>query len=197
MKIGYMRVSTDLDRQSFDLQFDALIKAGVDERNIFKDAQSGASTKRQGLEQALEYMKAGDCLVVWKLDRLGRSLVNLIDIMQKLRDKKIGFQSLTEAFDTTTAQGDLFFHLMASLSQYERALLKERINAGLAAVRSRGRVGGRPKAIDSEKWAQIEKSLADGTSKVSICRTFGVKRSTLYGYLIKNNCPTYSDCQNP
>lgn len=195
MKIGYMRVSTDLDRQSFDLQFDALIKAGVDERNIFKDVQSGASTKRQGLEQALEYVKAGDCFVVWKLDRLGRSLTHLLDIVQKLRDKKVEFQSLTEAFDTTTPHGDLFFHMMASLSQYERALLKERINAGLTAARTRGRVGGRPKAIDSEKWGQIEKSLADGTSKVSICRTFGVKRSTLYGYMVKNNCPTHSDGQ--
>ena len=189
MKIGYMRVSTDLDRQSFDLQYDALIKAGVDERNVFKDVQSGASTKRQGLEQALEYMKAGDCLVVWKLDRLGRSLINLLDIVQKLRDKKVGFQSLTEAFDTTTPHGDLFFHIMASLSQYERALLKERIVAGLESARIRGRIGGRPKVIDQEKWEQIEKCLADGQSKVSICRTFGVKRTTLYDYIArKRSC---------
>ena len=139
-------------------------------------------------------MKAGDCLVVWKLDRLGRSLINLLDIVQKLRDKKVGFQSLTEAFDTTTPQGDLFFHIMASLSQYERALLKERINAGLESARTRGRIGGRPKAIDVEKWGQIEKSLADGTSKTSICRTFGVKRSTLYDYMAKNN--SYINVQN-
>lgn len=187
MKIGYMRVSTDLDRQSFDLQYDALIKAGVDERNIFKDVQSGASTKRQGLERALEYMKAGDCLVVWKLDRLGRSLINLLDIMQKLRDKKVGFQSLTEAYDTMSPHGELFFNVMASLSQYERALLKERINAGLEAARTRGRIGGRPKAIDSEKWDQIEKSLVEGVSKISICRTFVVKRSTLYNYVTKRS----------
>ena len=114
--------------------------------------------------------------------------------MQKLRDKKVGFQSLTEAFDTTTPQGDLFFHIMASLSQYERALLKERINAGLESARTRGRIGGRPKAIDVEKWGQIEKSLADGTSKTSICRTFGVKRSTLYDYMAKNN--SYINVQN-
>ena len=195
MKIGYMRVSTDLDRQSFDLQFDALIKAGVDERNIFKDVQSGASTKRRGLEQALEYMKSDDCLIVWKLDRLGRSLVNLLDIMQKLRDKKVGFQSLTEDFNTISPQGDLFFNVMASLSQYERALLKERINAGLEAARTRGRIGGRPKAIDSEKWGQIEKSLAGGASKVSVCRTFGVKRATLYDYMVKYNFQVNADYQ--
>ena len=141
------------------------------------------------------YMKSDDCLIVWKLDRLGRSLVNLLDIMQKLRDKKVGFQSLTENFNTISPQVDLFFNIMASLSQYERALLKERINAGLEAARTRGRIGGRPKAIDSEKWGQIEKSLAGGASKVSVCRTFGVKRATLYDYMVKYNFQVNADYQ--
>lgn len=182
MLIGYMRVSTDLDRQSFDLQYDALIKAGVDERNIFKDTQSGASTKRPGLEKALEYVKEGDSLVVWKIDRLGRSLINLLDIVKQLRTKKVGFKSLTEAFDTTTPHGDLFFHIMAALAEYERSLLKERINAGLEAARTRGRIGGRPKVINQEKWDQIQKCLNEGMPKVQICRTFGIKRTTLFDY---------------
>lgn len=180
-----MRVSTDLDRQSFDLQFDALIKAGVDPRHIFKDTQSGvaSASKRPGLEQAFDYIKEGDCLVVWKIDRLGRSLVSLLDLVTQLRLKKVGFRSVTESFDTTTPHGDLFFHIMASLAEYERSLLKERINAGLQAARARGRIGGRPKAITPDKWAQIQKCLAEGMPKMTICRTFDVKRTTLFDYI--------------
>lgn len=179
MLIGYMRVSSDSDRQNTDLQKDALLKAGVDSRNIFEDKASGAKDNRPGLKKVLEYVQKGDVLVVWKLDRLGRSLNHLIEILNILRDKGVAFRSLTDNIDTETASGELFFHVFGALAQYERSLIKERVNAGLEAARLRGRRGGRPRVISSEKMDIIIRSLDEGMSKAEVCRTFGVKRSTL------------------
>ncbi|MFA6189799.1 MAG: recombinase family protein [Sulfuricurvum sp.] len=179
MLIGYMRVSTDSDRQSTDLQRDALISAGIDERNIFEDKASGAKDDRVGLARALEYVKSGDTLVVWKLDRLGRSLQHLIEIVSELKSKDVGFKSLTEGMDTSIPSGELLFHVFGALAQFERSLIRERVNAGLAAARKRGRIGGRPRAITKEKMEVILEALNNGMSKAAVCRTFEVKRSTL------------------
>ena len=179
MLIGYMRVSSDSDRQNTDLQKDALLKAGVDVRNIFEDKASGAKDNRPGLKKVLDYVQNGDVLVVWKLDRLGRSLNHLIEILNILRNKGVAFRSLTDNIDTDTASGGLFFHVFGALAQYERSLIKERVNAGLEAARRRGRRGGRPRAISPEEMDIIIRSLNEGMSKSEVCRTFGVKRSTL------------------
>lgn len=190
MLIGYMRVSSENDRQTTDLQRDALIKAGVDARHLFEDKASGARDDRQGLKQALAYVQSGDCLVVWKLDRLGRSLPHLLQIVTDLQNRGVAFRSLTEQMDTTTPHGEFLFSVFGALAQYERALARERILAGLEAARKRGRLGGRPKAISAEKLNAIVEALNAGTSKASICRTFGVNRSTLYDTLDrKEQCP--------
>jgi DNA invertase Pin-like site-specific DNA recombinase len=185
MLIGYMRVSTDSDRQTTDLQRDALLRAGVDERHLFEDRSSGARNDRPGLIRALEFVRPGDCLVVWKLDRLGRSLSHLLSIITGLRTKRVGFRSLTEQMDTTTAHGELLFHLFGALAQYERALIQERIYAGLEAAKRRGRWGGRPRAIDAEKLNAILAALEKGVSKAAVCRTFGIPRSTLIDTLAR------------
>ena len=185
MLIGYMRVSTDNERQTTDLQRDALITAGVDPRHLFEDKASGARDDRPGLKQCLEYLKAGDTLVVWKLDRLGRSLSHLLTIVEGLRKSGVSFRSLTEGMDTTTPHGELLFHLFGALAQYERALTKERVNAGLAAAKRRGRRGGRPQAVDSEKLAAILAALESGSSKAAVCRNFGIPRSTLLDTLAR------------
>ena len=185
MLIGYMRVSTDSDRQTTDLQKDALIAAGVDSRHIYSDYKSGIKDDREGLKQALSYLQAGDCLVVWKLDRLGRSLHHLIRIITDLKERRIGFKSLTENMDTTTPQGELLFHIFGALSQSERSLIRERIMAGLEAAQKRGRKGGRPRKIDDEKWEAIRGALKAGQSKASICRTFHIPRTTLYDYIAR------------
>jgi DNA invertase Pin-like site-specific DNA recombinase len=183
MLVGYMRVSSENDRQTTNLQRDALIHAGVDARHLFEDKASGARDDRKGLNQALEYVRPGDCLVVWKLDRLGRSLPHLLQIVTDLQEKGVAFRSLTEQMDTTTAHGELLFSVFGALAQYERALAQERITAGLEAARKRGRYGGRPQAISDEKLESIIESLNSGTSKAAVCRTFGVKRTTLYDAL--------------
>ena len=185
MLIGYMRVSTDNDRQTTDLQWDALIDAGVDSRNIFEDKASGAKDDRPGLKECLDYLEPGDTLVVWKLDRLGRSLSHLLTIVEGLRKDRIAFRSLTEGMDTTTPHGELLFHLFGALAQYERALTKERVKAGLAAAKRRGRHGGRPQAVDSEKLAAILSALESGTSKAAVCRNFAIPRSTLIDTLAR------------
>ncbi len=186
MNVGYMRVSSEGERQTTDLQKDALLQAGVDARHIFEDKISGAKDKRIGLEKALAFLQPGDCLVVWKLDRLGRSLSHLLSIIKDLRDRGIAFKSLTEQMDTTTAHGEFIFNMFGSLAQYERALITERVMAGLAAAKKRGRIGGRPHAIDEEKMEAILEALKKGTSKASVCRSFGIKRTTLYDAL--NRC---------
>ncbi len=183
MKIGYMRVSSERDRQNTDLQRDALLKAGVDPRHLFEDKASGAKDKRAGLQNALDYLKKGDCLVVWKLDRLGRSLPHLLEIITKLQKEGIAFCSLTEQMDTTTPHGELLFNLFGALAQYERALTRERILAGLESANKRGRHGGRPQVINPEKMEAVLEDLKSGVSKASVCRNFGIKRSTLYDAL--------------
>jgi DNA invertase Pin-like site-specific DNA recombinase len=185
MLVGYMRVSTDSDRQVLDLQRDALISAGVDERHLFEDRVSGSRIDRAGLSKALAFAKPGDCLVVWKLDRLGRSLPHLLTTVTGLKDRGIAFRSLTEQMDTTTPQGELLFHVFGALAQFERSLTQERVRAGLAAARRRGRRGGRPTMIDAEKLATIIGALEAGATKAAVCRTFGVKRSTLIDSLAR------------
>lgn len=185
MLVGYMRVSSDSDRQSTALQRDALLAAGVDERQLFEDKASGARDDRPGLAKALEYVQAGDCLVVWKLDRLGRSLSHLLTIITGLREKGVGFRSLTEQMDTTTPHGELLFHLFAALAQYERALIQERVKAGISAAKRRGRHSGRPRALDAEKLESVIAALKSGTSKAAVCRTFGIPRSTLIDSLAR------------
>lgn len=183
MLVGYMRVSSENDRQTTALQYDALIQVGVDPRHLFEDKASGARDDRTGLQQALKYVCAGDCLVVWKLDRLGRSLSHLLQIVTDLRERQVAFHSLTEQMDTTTPHGEFLFSVFGALAQYERALARERIIAGLEAAKKRGKRGGRPKAISHEKLEAITEALHAGATKASVCRTFEVKRSTLYDAL--------------
>src|SRR5580700_7154731 len=185
MLVGYMRVSTEGDRQVLDLQRDALLAAGVDERHLYADHASGSSGDRAGLTKAGAFLRPGACLVVWKLDRLGRSLPHLLATVNELKDRGIAFRSLTEQMDTTTPQGEFLFHIFGSLAQFERSLIQERVQAGLAAARRRGRHGGRPAAIDAEKLAAVTAALDDGATKAAVCRTFGIKRSTLIGSLTR------------
>lgn len=180
-----MRVSSESDRQSTDLQRDALLAAGVDERNLFEDKASGAKDDRPDLTKALEFVKAGDCLVVWKLDRLGRSLSHLLTIVTDLKEKGVAFRSLTEQMDTTTPHGELLFQLFGALAQYERALIQERVKAGINAAKLRGRHSGRPRALDDEKLKAVIAALENGTSKAAVCRTFGIPRSTLIDSLAR------------
>lgn len=185
MLVGYMRISSDSDRQTTALQRDALLAVGVDARHLFEDQASGARDDRPGLKTCLDFLKAGDTLVVWKLDRLGRSLPHLLDIVAGLRDGGIAFRSLTEGMDTNTPQGELLFQIFGALAQYERALTRERIQAGLAAARRRGRRGGRPTAIAPEKLEAVICALDGGASKAAVCRTFGIARSTLIDTLAR------------
>jgi DNA invertase Pin-like site-specific DNA recombinase len=185
MMVGYMRVSSESDRQNTDLQRDALLAAGVDERHLFEDKSSGARDDRPGLAKALEFVRAGDCLVVWKLDRLGRSLSHLLTIVTGLKEKNVAFCSLTEQMDTTTPHGELLFQLFGALAQYERALIQERVKAGISAAKRRGRQSGRPRSLTGERLEAVLAALENGTSKAAICRTFGIPRSTLIDTLAR------------
>jgi DNA invertase Pin-like site-specific DNA recombinase len=185
MLVGYMRVSTDGDRQVLDLQRDALLTAGVDTRHLYEDRVSGNEGDRNGLAAALAFAQPGDCLVVWKLDRLGRSLPHLLATVMALRERGVAFRSLTEQINTATPQGELLFHIFGALAQFERALIQERVLAGLAAARRRGRRGGRPVAIDPEKLAAVIAALEGGATKSAVCRTFGIRRSTLIDSLAR------------
>jgi len=168
-----------------DLQRDALLAAGVDERHLFEDRGSGSRGDRAGLGKALAFIRPGDCLVVWKLDRLGRSLPHLLTTVTDLKERGVAFRSLTEQIDTTTPQGELLFHIFGALAQFERALIQERVQAGLAAARRRGRRGGRPVTIDAEKLGAVVAALDGGANKAAICRTFGIRRSTLIDSLAR------------
>lgn len=179
MLVGYVRVSTADDRQTTNLQRDALRAAGVDERNIHEDRASGSRDERPGLKTCLEYLRTGDVLVVWKLDRLGRSLRHLIEIVTGLRERGIGFRSTTEAIDTTTPMGEFLFHLFGALAQYERSLIRERVIAGLEAAKRRGRKGGRPRKLGVEQVETARALLAEGKTMSSAARAVGVPRSTL------------------
>jgi len=174
--IGYARVSTD--EQNLDLQIRALQQAGADK--IFEDRVSGTTRKRSGLNQALRQLKAGDNLMVWKLDRLGRSLPHLIEIISSLGDRRIGFMSLSEAINTTTAGGKLVFHIMGALAEFERSLISERTKAGMQAARERGATMGRPKMLGDEDLMLAREMLADGVAKPEIAHRLKVSPSTLY-----------------
>ncbi len=182
MLIGYARVSTQ--DQTLDLQTDALKKAGCDK--LFTDTTSGTKSERPGLQDAMNHLRAGDTLVVWRLDRLGRTLKHLIATITDLSDNGIGFKSLQENMDTTTSGGKLIFHIFGALAEFEREVIKERTNAGLQAARARGRLGGRPKlqALDPKRIALAKQLYADRKTPVKeICDTLHIGRSTLYRYV--------------
>jgi DNA invertase Pin-like site-specific DNA recombinase len=180
MLIGYARVSTL--EQSLDLQKDALQKAGSE--RIFTDTLSGATAVREGLNEALSHLRIGDVLVVWKLDRLGRSLKHLIETVTDLESRGIGFRSLTENIDTTTAGGKLIFHVFGALAEFERDLIRERTLAGLSAARTRGRSGGRPRSLTPKKIAQLKALAADTNNSIAdILDTLSISRSTYYRYI--------------
>ena len=182
MKIGYARVSTA--EQNNDLQIDALQKEGCDK--IFEEKASGAQRDRPELKSALEYARAGDTIVVWKLDRLARSLKQLIETVEDLEKREIGFKSITESIDTSTSGGKLIFHIFASLAEFERNIIRERTKAGLESAKARGRTGGRPSKM-SEEDIQVAKTLLknpDITAK-EVAKRMGVSFATLYRLIPK------------
>ena len=181
---GYARVSTD--DQDLSLQIDALQQHGIPKTAIFMDKVSGAQTERPGLTKCLDSLTSGDILVVWRLDRLGRSMRHLITLVEDLRSKGIGFRSLNEgAIDTTCASGELIFNIFSALAQFERRLIQERTKAGLAAARARGRHGGRPRVTAAEAKVVLAKKLnADKTLDIDdVCKTLRISRSTFYRYV--------------
>lgn len=182
MKVGYARVSTA--DQHLDMQNDALKKAGCEE--LYQDVVSGAKAKRPGLDSLLEYVREGDIVVVWKLDRLGRSVQHLIELIQLLDEKKVGFQSIQENIDTTTSGGKLIFHMFSALAEFERDLIRERTQAGLKAARARGRLGGRPPLLDKRQVDRMMELYNEGKSTVEeIRKIFNISRPSFYNYLKK------------
>ena len=180
MLVGYARVSTQ--DQNPELQLDALKGAGCE--RVFEEKASGAKRDRPDLAAALSFMRSGDTLVVWKLDRLARSLKQLMETVEDLSARGIGFRSLTEAIDTTTSGGRLVFHIFGALAEFERGIIRERTTAGLDAARARGRVGGRPKALTSDDLAVARTLLKDGTLTIAqVAERLGVAQSTLYAHV--------------
>ena len=189
MKVGYARVSTK--DQTLDLQLDALKKAGC--TKIYTETVSGAKAERPVLTKLMDAVRSGDVLVIWKLDRLGRSLRNLIDIVNDLLGRKVGLKSLSDPVDTTTSHGRLIFNLFASLAEFERDIIRERTNAGLVAARARGRTGGRPKGLGqgAEQTACAAETLyREGKlSSQQIADRLSISKSTLYAYLRHRSVP--------
>lgn len=187
MLIGYMRISKADGSQTTDLQFDALVAAGVDPEHIYEDSASGAKDDRPDLAACLKALRPGDSLVVWKLDRLGRSLPHLVAIMDDLNKRKIGLKVLTghgANIDTTTAAGKMIFGIFAALAEFERELISERTRAGLAAARARGRKGGRKPKMTPAKIKLAQAALKDPATQVStLCKELGITRQTLYRHL--------------
>jgi DNA invertase Pin-like site-specific DNA recombinase len=179
MRIGYARVSTG--DQSLDLQLDALKKSGC--KRIFTDQASAMKDDRPGLSDALSHLRHGDVLVIWKLDRLGRTVKGLVAFVADLQGRGVQFQSLTDNIETSTPAGRFFFHIMASLAQMERELLAERTQAGLAAARRRGRVGGRKRRMTPGKVESARTLLKDGMSRQDVARNLGVSIPTLYRWV--------------
>jgi len=179
VRIGYARVSSD--DQNLDLQRDALKLAGCE--RFYEEKESGGKADRAELARLFEALRPGDTLVVWRLDRLGRSLKHLIQTVEHLETLGVAFQSVTEAIDTSSSGGKLVFHIFAALAEFERALIRERTQAGLRAARARGRQGGRPKLLGEEK-RRMAQSLRDdpGQSVSAICKTLGIARTTFYRY---------------
>lgn len=191
MKIGYARVSTK--EQNLSLQMDALKKEGCE--TIFQEKISGAKADRPELKKMIEQLRKGDVIITWKLDRLGRSLRDLVNLINEIQDKGAGLKSLNDHIDTTTPQGKLTFHLFASLAEFERDIIRERTKAGLEAARARGRKGGRPKGLSTEaqnkamvaetlyKQGRMPDDDREIMSVTEICNHLGIARSTLYKYL--------------
>ncbi len=187
MKIGYARVSTK--DQSLNLQKDALEKAGC--KKIYSEQVSGAKIEREKLDEMIKQVRKGDIIVVWKLDRLGRSLRDLVNLISKFQEMEVGFKSLQDSIDTTTPTGKLTFHLFAALAEFERDIISERTKAGLKSARARGRLGGRPKGLS--KQAQNKSRLAESLyqekelSIKEICDYLSISKPTLYRYLRHRN----------
>ncbi len=187
MKIGYARVSTK--DQSLNLQKDALEKAGC--KKIYSEQVSGAKIEREKLNEMIKQVRKGDIIIVWKLDRLGRSLRDLVNLISKFQEMEVGFKSLQDSIDTTTPAGKLTFHLFAALAEFERDIISERTKAGLKSARARGRLGGRPKGLS--KQAQNKSRLAESLyqekelSIKEICDYLSISKPTLYRYLRHRN----------
>lgn len=182
MLIGYARVSTD--DQNLNLQRDALKGAGCE--RIFEDTVSGAKADRAGLAALINVLRAGDTVVIWRLDRLGRSLKNLIHLVERLETAGVGLRSLQENIDTTSSGGRLVFHLFGALAEFERNLIRERTQAGLSAARARGRTGGRPNTLDSNKRQLAIRLYHERQHSIDeLCKMMGISKSTLYNYLDK------------
>lgn len=182
MLIGYVRVSTS--DQNLDLQLDALKQVGCDK--IYKDIASGAKDDRIGLAEVLNYIRKGDTLVVWRLDRLGRSLRHFIDTINQINDQGSYFRSLQESIDTSTSGGKLIFHIFGALAEFERDIIRDRTKAGIEAARKRGKFGGRPKKMDGKKLALAKTLMADKSNSINdICEILHVSKATLYRCLKK------------
>jgi DNA invertase Pin-like site-specific DNA recombinase len=187
MKVGYVRVSRQ--DQNPDLQLRELGEAGCEK--IFEEKVSSRKERRPVLKEALDYVRAGDVLVVWRLDRLGRSLQELIELVNDLQQRGVEFKSLRESLDSTTPGGKLIFHVFASIAEFERDIIRERTIAGLEAARARGRKGGRKRAMDQKKVALASAMLKDHSNSVTdVCEALGVSRSTLYRYVRPDGTPT-------
>lgn len=180
MLVGYARVSTD--DQNLHLQHDDLKKAGCEK--FFEDKITGSKIDRPGLDAAIQFARRGDVIVVWRLDRLSRSLKDLIEVVALLDSKGIGIKSIHESIDTTSSSGKLIFHIFGALAEFERNLIRERTHAGLKAARARGKMGGRPKKLNAEK-AKLAQDLYNEKSRTikQICELVGVSKPTLYKYL--------------
>lgn len=176
MLVGYVRVSTN--DQNTALQRNALESAGCE--LIFEDKISGKTSERPGLKRLLKVLACGDTLIVWKLDRLGRSMRHLVTLIEELRQRGINFRSLTDSIDTSTPMGRFFFHVMGALAEMERELIIERTRAGLEAARAQGRIGGRRPKLTAEQWAQAGRLIAGGESRQRVALIYDVGVSTLY-----------------
>lgn len=185
MLIGYARVSTQ--EQNLDLQLEALTKAGCGK--IFDDKMSGSRTERPGLNKVLDMLREGDTLVVWKLDRLGRSVKNLVDLVGELHKNGVQFKSLTDSIDTGTPSGRFFFHVMASLAEMERELTIERTRAGLEVARQLGRKGGRKRQMTDSKIESAKKLLESGVPPRDVAKNLGVSVPTLYRWIPASTLP--------
>ena len=180
MNVGYARISTK--NQNINLQEDALKSAGCKE--IYTDIASGSKSQRPGLDSALTYLREGDTLVVWKLDRLGRSIQHLIQTVALLNERKIAFKSLQENIDTTSSGGKLIFHMFSALAEFERDLIRERTDAGLKAARARGRLGGRPSLLDNRQIKRMIEMYNEKKNTVGeICKIYEISRPSFYNYI--------------
>lgn len=193
MKIGYARVSSD--DQSLDLQRDALQAAGC--QRIYEEKESGGKMERPEFLRMQEALRKGDTIVVWRLDRLGRSLKHLIETVEAFETLGVGFQSVTEAIDTTTSGGKLVFHIFAALAEFERTLIRERTQAGLKAARARGRQGGRPPVLSEDKRKMAQALRDDPIQSIqAICKTLGISRTTFYRHTADKTTPIQAPRQD-